>query len=1338
MTRDAMRPASAGSHSRKNAEDLDLLAGLWEEARFARLPWDAPSELRDLVEDIDNPKRVYAIHKASRRHNFQQLVQKYIVQLREGCGAEYCTTSTCFTCRKRIAGQAPVRRYNTTSARTLAVYLASQDNPENGLCPYLRPPKAPPAAVNSLIFLPNHKSRQRNERVLSASPKTQAAKSRPSSPKTGGGSGLSSACPRSRSATLNGDSKDRVKHASNRAGSDAEKESRHPNFTVIEQPSTKDHRSFAANVFGTVAFKMLEWLTPAAIEDMHERVRVFGGRREPVTEDVVPSKVADKPEEETARSEPRALEEFPVLPVGTDGESPSKRGPSVHGQPEKEARGLKNGQPQHESQSCPRSTNARRNSNATVRTPTGPKPKRQLSVDPHAQDISAEETYATLLKSPRATGSGSDKGPRVPKAASSSLTRPISQLSSAGFFDDVVLEKMPPPKTVDIKRKTSRDMLNGPGSGGSHSPKAPSPVSGGSSEELRAESPSATADRYSELGDEALAPQALTRLNAEVVDFVCDVIQEDGTAEKHMLEPQTISRSHNGQSGQAKLVRRKHKSGRRRDASNLRMEWKLFVEQSFFYVLSDPQLALRSFTKKGQLYDSQTLWYCMLRMTRVAPSLVFHSLWMAAASLFAPPKALQNLRSPTTRVFPRTEQALSNLEAGRLISICLHALIAAAPLVDDSRQLFDMSRIRSHGLSLADSGAVARQPTELCLQYEDAFTDPMALRLARRLFAAIATRRHFDALIESNIGPQERGEEDVLAPLFSQLDFLNMDAVYVLDFSFPDRALHETRVPILLLDWARAVMLNDWDGAPEVPGDGPFGGALALIEAMYKRRQELLLADAQFRSDYFAERLDTLKMPLSWLSHTSTRQRLHLLDFPYMFSPSTLVSYFRSINFARMSRAFEEFASFQDKMAVMAQRAGLTQHHKDVLAERLRPAGSKYLILDIRRSTVLEDAFDQLWRREERELLRPLKVHLGESTGEEGFDSGGVQQEFFRLAIAQALNPDYGAFTVDERTRMAWFLPGSMEDEWKFELIGLLVSLAVYNGLTLPVTFPKALYRKLLGEPVTELHHIADGWPDLASGLTSLLEWDEKDGAVEDVFARTYEFSVSAFGQHITREMKPLSDSLHQHGRDSEDEAWPQFAKTLSQSSSQPAPHQGNPAEDEAPLVTGANRNAYVSDYIRYLTDVSVRPQYEAFARGFHTCLHPKSLSLLTPSLLQSVVEGVQEIDIAELKRYARYVGWDASHRTVKDFWSVVKRYDENMKRKLLEFVTASDRVPVGGVKNLMFIIQRNGEEEDPAGRLPTSYTCYGTLLLPEYKDKEMLRERLGMALENAQGFGFA
>jgi HECT-domain (ubiquitin-transferase) len=305
-----------------------------------------------------------------------------------------------------------------------------------------------------------------------------------------------------------------------------------------------------------------------------------------------------------------------------------------------------------------------------------------------------------------------------------------------------------------------------------------------------------------------------------------------------------------------------------------------------------------------------------------------------------------------------------------------------------------------------------------------------------------------------------------------------------------------------------------------------------------------------------------------------------------------------------------------------------------------------------------------------------------------------------------------GTFSIDERTRMTWFQPGSPEPLWKFELIGLIISLAVYNGLTLPITFPKTLYRKLLGCPVTELHHIDDGWPELASGLTTLLEWDEKDGSVSDVFSRTYEFSTESFGQQISRDM---AAGTH----------WPQFGEAA------------EPNPEDARLVDGQNRNEYVSDYILWLTDISIRPQFEAFQRGFLTCLDARSLSLFDPETLQSVVEGVQEIDISELRRVTRYVGWDANHRTVKDFWSIVKKFNTDEKKKLLEFVTASDRVPVGGMRNVQFVIQRNGVG-DIDGHLPTSYTCYGTLLLPEYSSKEVLREKVAMALENAKGFGFA
>ena len=54
----------------------DVLAALWEQVPFPRLPPDAPPEIRDLVINVENPKRVYATYRASRRHDLQLLVEK--------------------------------------------------------------------------------------------------------------------------------------------------------------------------------------------------------------------------------------------------------------------------------------------------------------------------------------------------------------------------------------------------------------------------------------------------------------------------------------------------------------------------------------------------------------------------------------------------------------------------------------------------------------------------------------------------------------------------------------------------------------------------------------------------------------------------------------------------------------------------------------------------------------------------------------------------------------------------------------------------------------------------------------------------------------------------------------------------------------------------------------------------------------------------------------------------------------------------------------------------------------------------------------------------------------
>ena len=1324
MTREATRSAQGQPRRLNHGTSADdVIASLWEHVPFSRLPADAPSELHQYVVDVENPKRVYAVYRATRRHNFQLLVEKYVVQLRYGCDSNTCCTPTCFSYRKRHVGKAPIRRYNSTSARTLASYLASQDNPENSLCPHLRSPKAPPAALGSLVFEPKR-------------PPTEKF-----APKDVGQKPQSETCT---PAIDTESSKQNKRTQVSGTGSALA-----PAFSIHERLVSKDYRSFAANVFGTVAFKMLEWLTPNGVAAMTDKVSEIQRRVEheskpvpgPVPNETPlnsiettappqtpsrphpPSSQQDSATETPTRSHARTshLERASTLPRA------ARDAPPASGAPRDPLVEWGSGlpplaMPPVSTARTERPVSQRRNSNARVKTTSASKSKRQLSIDKfHA---SSDEVLPSL-KSPRlGAGSKPEKVTKPFLTTASGLTRGLSRPSSEKLF-----QRTASPESIVLSQRIDISPVNEGKICPSPKP-SEGPQDSGHSAQDTSETNTDAVDADSDAGTEVL-PQSLSTLNLEIVDLLCDILQEDGTSEAHFFQPAKYLRSCYRNIQTTAELKRKRSSKRKYPAA-LRSQWKMFIEQSLFNVLSDPCAVVNSFTTETGLLDSQCLWYCMVRITRVAPSLALDSLWIAAGSLFAPPKRLHNLRSPTTKFFRIPERSLTNEEASHLLAICLHALVALCPAVQSTPDMFEVSRLRSHGISIDNARPSLGKIAKLCLQYDDAFSDELAMRLARRLFSAISTRRGFKELVEIDLDfDLDKPETDVLDTILAQIEAITDDSILPSSISFSNeqRQSHEKRVTTLLLDWARAVMLREWDGKPTVNLAGPFGGALTLISAVYERRRSVHVGDANFRSDYFSERLDSVEMPIGWLNFSSSRQKRHLLDYPYIFNPATLVSYFRALNFSRMNRSYEESSSLQNRMRHIMQQGSIIskEAHKQLLSDLLRTASCQFLILDIRRKDLMKDAFDQLWRREERELLRPLKIHLGEENGEEGFDSGGVQQEFFRLALAQALGSNYGLFTTDESTRMTWFRPGGVEPEWKFEMVGLILSLAVYNGLTLPVSFPEALYRKLLGEPVTDIHHIADGWPELARNLTQLLEWDETYGTVEDVIARTYEFSVEAFGVHVSREMIPAAASTL---RNNKEPRWPSWHSSMA------PPTTGNPAD--APMVTGENRYAYVNDYIQYLTDISVAPQYKAFERGFRTVLHPKSLSLLTPPLLRNLVEGDQTIDMSELRRHARYVGWDATHRTVRDFWSIVKSYDETMKRKLLEFVTASDRVPIGGIKSLQFVIQKNGTQDDDKGHLPTAYTCYGTLLLPEYRDREVLRERLSMALENAQGFGFA
>jgi hypothetical protein len=325
-------------------------------------------------------------------------------------------------------------------------------------------------------------------------------------------------------------------------------------------------------------------------------------------------------------------------------------------------------------------------------------------------------------------------------------------------------------------------------------------------------------------------PQTLRCLNPTLVEFVCNVYSEDGTTERPPLFSEDAdSYGPVNRAAGTKMMRLSTSK-----PYSHSMSWKAFNDQAIFSVLSEPRALLSSFTRNGKLLDSQTMWYCMVRLTRATPDLVLHSLWLAAEDLLIAPQDLHS-NCPVDSIHRQKSSPLSQTEAGSLIAICFHALVAAVPVVSDSRTLYELSRTRASGQALSLNAGSVKQNHLLSLDYDDIFSSDLALRLARRLFLGIAAgRRYADLRTRRGHVPLQGGRDCLLEPLLAQLDFMNHEACPNLEFTPADRLMHETRVPTLLLDWARAVLMAGWEGQPYFAEDNAFGGAMAFIGTMCK------------------------------------------------------------------------------------------------------------------------------------------------------------------------------------------------------------------------------------------------------------------------------------------------------------------------------------------------------------------------------------------------------------------------------------------------------------------------------------------------------------------------
>ncbi|KAG0017461.1 hypothetical protein BGZ82_000756, partial [Podila clonocystis] len=358
------------------------------------------------------------------------------------------------------------------------------------------------------------------------------------------------------------------------------------------------------------------------------------------------------------------------------------------------------------------------------------------------------------------------------------------------------------------------------------------------------------------------------------------------------------------------------------------------------------------------------------------------------------------------------------------------------------------------------------------------------------------------------------------------------------------------------------------------------------------------------------------------------------------------------------------------------------------------------LQMNVRREMVFVDSFNH-WQSKKGDEIKYSKLNV-KFHGEEGVDAGGVTREWFQVLARQMFNPDYALFktsAADKLTyqpnRASW---ANSEHLLFFKFIGRVIGKAIYDGRLLDAYFTRSFYKHILGRPV-DYRDVEAVDPEYYKSLVWMLEND-----ITNIVDETFSVETDDFGTTKTVDLKP-------GGRDIP--------------------------------VTEENKH----EYVKYITEqkltLAIKDQIHSFLQGFHEIIPSSLISIFNEQELELLISGLPDIDVDEWKNCTEYQNYSPGSPQVQNFWRAVRSFDQTERAKLLQFVTGTSKVPLGGFAQLQGIsgIQKFQIHKDFSStkRLPSAHTCFNQLDLPEYETYEELRQQLLTAIsECSTGFAFA
>ena len=281
--------------------------------------------------------------------------------------------------------------------------------------------------------------------------------------------------------------------------------------------------------------------------------------------------------------------------------------------------------------------------------------------------------------------------------------------------------------------------------------------------------------------------------------------------------------------------------------------------------------------------------------------------------------------------------------------------------------------------------------------------------------------------------------------------------------------------------------------------------------------------------------------------------------------------------------------------------------------------------------------------------------------------------------------------------------------EQGYEFLGKLMASAVASGEVLDLNLHPVVWKALLGNEITfyDYEGIDSIYFSLINNLENELKLIENKESEENI--------ISTSNENLTIKKEDLDNFQEKYNLN--------FIIKNSNESDIAL----KPDGDKIP-VTLKNLKEYITLSKKMRTSEFI-PQIEFIKKGFNSVIPSSIFQHLYWRQLEELVCGKTILDIRAFKQNTEYEGFHENDDVINWFWEWLSNCNEHEQSLYLKFVSGRTRLPKDKNFKYTHIIVKYASHGNES--FPNSATCFFTLKLPVYKDKETLKNKMKYAIQN-------